>query len=1125
MTIDDRLLAGDIEARQDALDIRRSFIVQAPAGSGKTELLIQRYLKLLGAVDEPEEIIAITFTRKAAAEMQYRVLAALQLAAGGQVPAAAHLRLTHALATSALARDRECGWQLLANPRRMRIQTLDALNGHIVRSLPISAPGGGPGGRLLVDADLKAQHRAAAYAVLDWLAEPGEIGEATRLVLTHLDNNTDQFTGQLSQMLSTRDQWLPFIGSGELDDEAAAALRAELESSLQQSITRHLGTLRDSVPADVIDELVPLLAYAGGTMVAAGRAESAICALAGITTLPGMALDDIGAWEGIAEALLTKEGAFRRTVTVGNGFPPKDGGEKAAMLAIIASLAGRADLAECLHQVRLLPPPRYSDAQWAVLRALFRLLPVAVSELVRLFARGGLSDHVEVAMTADRALGHADAPGDVALLLDYQVRHILVDEMQDTSSAQYRLIEKLTAGWQAGDGRTLYCVGDPMQSIYRFRNAEVGQFLLARQGGIGSIALESLVLRRNFRSGAGLVDWFNAVFPGILADRDDPADGAVSYSAAVAVPELTGDGRCFVHPLVGSDAQAEADLGMRIIRETLERHPGEEIAVLVRSRTHLPTLLAALRGAGIAYRAVEIDRLTDLPEVIEVLALTRAAVHLGDRIAWLALLRAPWIGLDWRDLHVLASHDHGVSIWALLGQEEILAALSPGGRAGVMRARDVLGELVSPRRSMPLRELVESCWIRLGGPAIAGNADAIENVYRYLDVLARLERHGALDDVAELEALLDDERASTTGKASVQVMTMHKAKGLEFDHVVLYGLGRRPRNDDPRVLSWVDTPDVHGDTHRILSPIGPRADIEGDPLHRFIYRAEQRKGRHEQARLLYVACTRARRALHLVGHAAVRRDGGIAPEGSSLLNLLWPAVAADYEQALALAPPEDGDEDPPTWAMPVLRRFDAPWQLPDPPPPPVVSATKAGDADDAIVDFYWVGNDARIAGTIVHRWLQKLVEGPLDTSAARDPARRHAITRRWLAGLGIAEAHSATIEARVDEALDRVFDDARGRWLLEAQGHAELPLTGVVDGEVVSVVLDRVLIEEDTHWIVDYKTSTHEGGDLEGFLRAECERYRPQLARYASLYAAWSGVKARCALYFPLLKAFVEIEP
>ena len=121
MTGDLHLQSDDQKARDDALDEKRSFIVQAPAGSGKTELLIQRYLRLLSFVDEPEEIIAITFTRKAAAEMQHRVLSALRAAQRGDRPEQEHQRRTAELATAALERDAQNDWHLLANPRRMRI--------------------------------------------------------------------------------------------------------------------------------------------------------------------------------------------------------------------------------------------------------------------------------------------------------------------------------------------------------------------------------------------------------------------------------------------------------------------------------------------------------------------------------------------------------------------------------------------------------------------------------------------------------------------------------------------------------------------------------------------------------------------------------------------------------------------------------------------------------------------------------------------------------------------------------------------------------------------------------------------------------------------------------------------
>jgi len=237
-----------------------------------------------------------------------------------------------------------------------------------------------------------------------------------------------------------------------------------------------------------------------------------------------------------------------------------------------------------------------------------------------LFGERGISDHVEVAIAAGDALGTAENPGDIALLLDYQVKHLLVDEMQDTSAAQYRMLETLTGGWEPGDGRSLYCVGDPMQSIYRFRNAEVGQFLLAREYGVGHIRLEPLLY---------LVDWFNTVFPSLLAPSDDPLRAAVSYSEAVPVDHLQGQGRCVTHAVFGAETESEALAGCQVIADTLRDNPDDDMTVLVRGRTQLPSLLKELRKAGLPYRAVEIDRLTDLPEIIDVLALTRAAAHHG----------------------------------------------------------------------------------------------------------------------------------------------------------------------------------------------------------------------------------------------------------------------------------------------------------------------------------------------------------------------------------------------------------------------------------------------------------------------------------------------------------------
>ena len=1123
MTHDDELLRDDEQARLDAVDVSRSFIVQAPAGSGKTELLIQRYLRLLATVDNPEEILAITFTRKAAAEMQYRVLQALLRAERGEEPAEAHEKTTADAAAAALGRDREKGWRIVEYPARMKIQTLDSLNASISRMRPLTGSTA-VANAVAEEAEVKKLYRDAAAATLDWLTEQGSAHDAVEKVLLHVDNNTALYAAYLARMLETRDQWLPFVGQGQLEASERRRLRRLLETNLERTVDGHLAFTRAAFPRELLPEFLPLAEYAAGNLAETGVTDSPITALVTIDALPPGTCDNCARWLGIAELLLTKEGNWRRQVNKNQGFPPGDSGQKKEFHGLLESLSGMDGFRAALSDTRVLPPTSYSDEQWDVLLALFELLPVAVGELQRLFSARRLTDYIEIAMGASDALGTADSPGDIALLLDYQVRHILVDEMQDTSRAQYRLLEALTGGWVPGDGRTLFCVGDPMQSIYRFRNAEVAQFLLAREAGIGSIVPESLLLRRNFRSGDYLVHWFNTVFPLVLPDVDDPARGAVSY--AEAVPGRGTEGDCRIYPVLDSDSAVEAVQGCEIIEETLSRYPEDQMAVLVRSRTQLSELLPRLRQAGIAYQSVDIDRLTDLPEVIDLLALTRAIAHPSDRIAWLALLRSPWIGWSWSDLHALVFNDKDSTVWELLNDPERMGSLTPEAVEVLAHAMPVLESLVTVSRSESLRDRVERAWLQLGGPAILAQPDAADNVQRYLDVLEKLEVAGTLQDVAELERQLDLERVSNNADARLQVMTMHRAKGLQFDHVLLFGLGRQPRRSDRSVLSWIDLPDTHADEEKIISPVGRRSDIETDPIHRFIELREKQKDQHESGRLLYVACTRARKTLHLVGHTSIAADGESCkpPQAQSLLRLLWPAIQGDFDAALGLDQGTPAGEQGDAWLQPLLQRIEPSWSVPE-------VASVAGEMSGAEpptqgdpVEFYWVGAAARVAGTIVHRWLQRAAEGMvvLEQSALRSLRQTSA---RWLSEMGFGSRDADEILDRVDSALLGVVTDPRGQWLLGGDGHTEFAITGIIDGNISSGVIDRIRVDDDgTHWIVDYKTSAHEGGNLEGFLDAELERYRAQLTRYVTLYREYAAVEPRCALYFPLLQAFRELE-
>ena len=777
---------ADAWEREQALDVRRSFIVQAPAGSGKTELLIQRFLALLPTVAEPESIVAITFTIKAAAEMRGRVLDALRTAAFGREPEASHERATFRLASEALQRDRERGWGLLSNPGRLRIQTIDALCASITRQMPWTARLGAMPG---VVEDASELYREAARHTFQLLnSDDAPVALAIENLLLHVENDVAAAEALLARMLAERDQWLRLLGA----THDRAELRRTIESALESVVTGALERVVSSIDPALAREMAAMARHAAAQL---GKTHDT-------ASFPDPTAANLPAFRWIADVFLTDAGACRKSVDARTGFAAKSR-EKQRMSTLLAVLQGETAIAELLCSVRKLPDPRFCEEQWAVLNAALDILPQAVHELRMAFAEHGKVDFAEIALRALETLG-ADEPTDLGLVLGSRIGHLLVDEFQDTSVIQFELARRLTAGWDPGDGRTLFLVGDPMQSIYRFRQAEVGLFLKARHSGIGDVGLQPLSLSVNFRSDPAIVDWVNQTFATVFPAEEDIAAGAVPYSAST--PHNTGSAAnaVVVHPFLERDDAAEADLVLELVRRAIKEDSNTTTAILVRARTHLPVIAGRLRDNGVPFRAVEIETLAERPAVQDLLALTRALLHRGDRLSWLAVLRAPYCGLCLADLHAIASTDRKAAIRDLL--ERNAGQVSLDGRQRLDRVMPVLGRALSLAGRIPLRELVESTWVALGGPhALNGQAD-LDDALAYLDLLAAADAGGDLpsfelfnERVERLFAHPDPE----AGEA-VQLMTIHKAKGLEFDNVILPGLGKPPAQDDAKLLVWVE---------------------------------------------------------------------------------------------------------------------------------------------------------------------------------------------------------------------------------------------------------------------------------------------------------------------------------
>lgn len=1120
---------ADAAEREQALDVARSFIVQAPAGSGKTELLIQRTLALLVQVDAPEEIVAITFTRKAAGEMRDRVLDALTLADEDTPPARDHQRRTWELARAVRRRDERLGWGIMASPGRLRIQTIDALCASLTRQMPLLS-GFGAQPESLEDAS--SLYREAALRLLADLDGGGPTAAAIARVLRHLDNDMASAEALLADMLQRRDQWLRHV----VDKTSGRLERSTLEEGLRAIIVDALENLSTLIPEEIEAELVALARYAAANLALTDKASS-IVALLDLDALPDASVEGLPLWRGIAELLLTRNGTARRSFDVRVGFPTsKDAAEKARCDRFkdrVKTLLGVVETSSMfldeLHRTRLLPPPAYSEAQWDVVGALVALLPLAVAQLEILFRERSQVDFTAVSQAAVRALGESDAPTDLALALDYRIRHLLVDEFQDTSQSQYQLLERLTAGWQPDDGRTLFVVGDPMQSIYRFREAEVALYLRARREGIETVALEPITLRVNFRSQAGIVSWVNASFRRLLPAAEDRASGAVPFAESEAVKPVTHDPAVIVHPSLIRDRVAEAERVAELVRAAQVDDPAQRIAILVRSRSHLAHIVPALKEVDLRFQAIEIEALGHRPVVQDLHALTRALLHPADRIAWLAVLRAPWCGLTLADLDALAGFDAAACVWDLVQTTTLVARLSEDGRRRLVRLRDCLHPFVAQRRREPLRRWVEGAWLALGGPAAAADAADLEDAEVFLDVLDELEEGGDLSDFAALAERVGKlfARPDPAAGDALQVMTIHKAKGLEFDTVILPGLGYKPRGNAARLLAWLERPRAHGDPDLLLAPIRERSESK-DPIYEYLERLDRTKAMHEDCRLLYVATTRAKSCLHLIGHADAR-DGVPQPTKGSLLERLWPVVESDFRRAAESRTEAASVEVPlPQRPAGAIRRFAADWM----PPVPAAGIVPAaawleGGGELAEVEFSWASETARHVGTIVHRNLQRIAEDGLAGWDAERVKSLRDVFARDLRAFGVPDAELAHAIERVHAGLEGALSDERARWILSKHGeaHSELRLTGIAGDGLVDVAIDRTFVDAaGVRWIIDYKTGVHEGADREGFLDNERERYRAQLERYAALMAQRDARPIRLALYFPLMRGWREWE-
>ena len=1074
----------DHALRIAALDPTRSILVRAPAGSGKTTLLAERFLRLLAEVDEPGQVVAITFTIPAAAEMRNRVLD--ELRKDDPSPNARR----------ALDHSQKLGWNLLDLPSQLRISTIDSFCRELALQQPLLS---GLGGGLEVAEQPQELYRRAARRTLEQIGRrDNALSAAIESLLLWRDNNWTEIEDLLAEMLRNRDRWMHEFVLGR--DPDWTALRGRLELPF--------------VPAN---------------------ADASTAA-------------------------------------------------------------------------------RYTDDEWQIVRACFTLLRHAAGQLQVVFAETGTVDFTEVAQIALRVLkGEDGQPTEATLSVADGIRHLLVDEFQDTSRRQHQLLAHLMRAWPEREGRTCFVVGDLMQSIYGFRDADAELFpRVARLGleipGELPFPFDVIQLQANFRSAPSLVDRFNQIFSRIFA-----VDEGSAITFVEAIPAR--DGSAQPGPRLVPDEAPRSTLHLEFIPETMRsnakdfdanrqaeikderqaaqqkqvdeivalargylpriaqaRASGKEfrVAVLGRTRKALAPVASALRKAAIPVRAVDLEPLDQRPEIIDALALARALLNPHDRISWLGVLRAPWCGLSLADLHTLTSNDDKSLLARAVPDllAERIHLLSDEGRSAAQRVLAALAfsqrlRFAQPEISPGTR--LEQVWLHLGGAQCVDAAARVnlDLLWRKIDALPQ----GELDllgpalaaAIAELKAEPDPAADSDCG---VQLMTIHKSKGLEFEVVIVPELHAGENKRQFGLLSWFERglaePNDSGEvTEFLVAPLQPKGSERGS-AKKSVDDIRRHREKQELRRLLYVAATRAREELHLFARLCYKTglDGALnlTPPSNSLLATAWPAleaeaherfaawIAARKEEVVDIAAQQEEpttEVQPPAllWRLPPNFSIAAPEPAANSSEQPLVGAGRLYERHEG-------GLSSRALGTAVHVLFQHLAQ--LLISQTWDAAI-HALSEfePRIAGdvraIGIDAPSAHRIAANALQIVLKASADRIAHWILVPHPGAanEVRWTGLVDGSLRNVRLDRVFragpspnpaiqtsgattSDRTTWWIIDYKTAHEEGLNPAASLPELRRIFAPQVETYAKVLRNLGNAGAPiCAgLYYPRMQLF-----
>ena len=561
-----------------------------------------------------------------------------------------------------------------------------------------------------------------------------------------------------------------------------------------------------------------------------------------------------------------------------------------------------------LQNLVLLPNFKYTESEWQLLSNLFDVLPLTLANLKLSFKESEQVDFTEIAMSALYSVNSENGDStEGAVFKSMSLKHILVDEFQDVNNVQMNIIQHLVDHWGQDKDKSIFLVGDAMQSLYGFRGSDVTQFMKA-ESGVGQLDINTLELKSNFRSSAGIVKWVNNVFCNIFPSNDDLILASSSYKPASAVKkdhQTEVSDSVEVHGFINDrDGVGESEFVLKEVKKIQEESPQSSIAILGQTRGALRSILEAIeREDLIDANEVKLKKIAKHSNVIQLASLAKVLIDDFDKAAWVSLLNGPFVGLSLNSLESVFGSVKIKDPFYHLSKCSDSFELEDSERERFNSFMNLITIAMDDRYLKTLDSILEGLWIELSGDSLAKSMACVANVNTVLEVL----RDKMLFDIdAEwLDRQLDKLYAAPlfspekVNKSKVSVMTVHQSKGLEFDYVFIVGATRKSAITQSHLIAWDQLPNNQ------VSVLACSADLEiggqDKNYYQFIGAYKRKKELEELKRVGYVAITRGIKKVWIMGNVNQKEGEIKIPNKNSLLGVLFESgnIAIESHQVLS----------------------------------------------------------------------------------------------------------------------------------------------------------------------------------------------------------------------------------